>query len=76
RAKAANATSPAARILRGVGDNPVDFDSVRERVNKNEAGAEALDELADDRSGGNIDAEQAALTAAPIADRLAALKTK
>ncbi|EOA3865767.1 PspA/IM30 family protein [Shigella flexneri] len=76
RAKAANATSRAARILGGVGDNPVDFDSVRERVNKIEAGAEALDELADERSGGNIDAELAALTAAPIADRLAALKTK
>lgn len=76
RAKAANATSRAARILGGVGENPVDFDSVRQRVDKIEAGAEALNELAEDKDGINIDAELAALKTTPVADRLAALKSK
>lgn len=76
RAKAANATSLAARILGGVGENPVDFDNMRDRVNKIEAEAEALNELENDRRGGNIDSELADLTAPPIAERLTALKTK
>lgn len=76
RAKAANASSRAARVLGDVGDNPVDFDSVRARVDRIEAESEALDELAHEKAGSNIDAELAALTPAPVADRLAALKEK
>lgn len=73
RAKAANASSRVARILGDVGSNPVDFNSVRERVDKIEARAEALNELAQDPAM-NIEAELAAITTTPAADRLAALK--
>ncbi|MFP3709727.1 PspA/IM30 family protein [Paraburkholderia sp. SIMBA_009] len=76
RAKAASATSRAARVLGNVGDNPIDFDGVRARVDKIEAESEALDELAHDKAGNNIAAELAALTREPVADRLAVLKEK
>lgn len=76
RAKAANATSKAARILGGVGDNPVDFDSVRQRVDKIEAGAEALQEIAEEGDFQQIDLELSNLSVTPVADRLAALKAK
>lgn len=76
RAKAASASSRAARVLGDVGDNPIDFGSVRARVDKIEAQSEALEQIAYDKAGSNIDAELAKLTRAPVADRLAELKQK
>ncbi|WP_321967121.1 PspA/IM30 family protein [Burkholderia cepacia] len=76
RAKAASASSRAARVLGDVGDNPIDFGSVRARVDRIEAQSEALEQIAHDKAGTNIDAELAKLTRVPVADRLAELKEK
>lgn len=76
RAKAAHATSRAARILSGVGKNPVNFDSVRQRVDQIEANAEAIEEMAQHKRAQDLDAELATLSAVPLSVRLEALKTE
>jgi phage shock protein A len=75
RAKAAKASSTASRILGGVGASPVDFDNVRNRVNKLEADSEALAEVAADKSSLGLDDEFAALGKSSVDDKLAALKS-
>jgi len=74
RSKSAKATSRANRLLGGVGDNPVDFNGLRGRVDKIEAASEALGELAREKNGADLDAELAALAVPPVSTRLAALK--
>lgn len=76
RAKAANASSTASRILGGVGASPVDFDSVRNRVNKLEADSEALAEVAADKNGLALESDFSSLGQSSVDDRLAALKTR
>lgn len=76
RAKAAKASSTASRILGGVGASPVDFNNVRNRVNKLEADSDALAEVAADKSGLGLDAEFAALGQSTVDERLAELKTR
>lgn len=76
RASAASASSRATRVLGGVGDSPVDFDHVRNRVMHLEATAEALDEVASEKTGARLEAELAALSSSSVADRLAKLKTE
>lgn len=76
RANAASATSRAARILGGVGENPIDFDDVRNRVARLEASAEALDDIAKAKTGAGLDAELAALSSPSVAERLAKLKAE
>lgn len=74
RAKSAKATSRANRLLGGVGDTPVNFDGLRQRVDKIEAASDALGELARDKSGTNLDAELAGLSVPSVSMRLAELK--
>lgn len=76
RAKAAHATGRAARILSGVGKNPANFDSVRQRVDQIEANAEAIEEMAQHKRAQDLDAELATLSAVPLSVRLEALKTE
>lgn len=76
RASAATATSRAARLLGSIGDNPVDFDDVRDRVAHMEAHAEALNDLAADSSGAGLEAELAGLSTSSVEDRLATLKAQ
>lgn len=76
RATSAKAQGRAARILGSVGDNTIDFEGVRERVDKIEAQAGALDMLAQEKAGDGIDAELAKLGVTPVSDRLAALKAE
>lgn len=76
RAKAAKASSTASRILGGVGASSVDFDSVRNQVNKLESASEAMAEVAAEKKGLGTDAEFAALGQPSLDARLAELKER
>lgn len=76
RARAAKASMRAAKVLGSVGEPHVNFDSARRKVDRLEAKADALGQLASDASDDTINGEFTELQARSLPERLAALTAR
>lgn len=74
RAKVANATSKASRILGGLGSNKIDMSAIRRKVDRLEADSAALDSMVKEASGKDLEAEFTKLDTPPVERRLEELK--
>lgn len=64
RVRAAGALDKAARLLGGIGETPVDFERVRDQVDLIEAKSDAMNTLAEEKSGEDLEKKFAALQSA------------
>lgn len=76
RARAAQASMRAARVLGSVGDSHVNFDGVRNKVDRLEARADAMGQIAADKADSTIDGEFTELSALSLSERIAALASR
>jgi phage shock protein A len=76
RARAAQASMRAARVLGSVGDSHVNFDGVRNKVDRLEAQADAMGQIAADKADSTIEGEFTELSALPLSERIAALASR